>query len=112
MGGLGADGGTVPLASELLKRAILWPLKALPLIVEAGILWVPEFVVDEDGMCVGGLGPDGGTRPFFSELLKRAILWPPKAFSPIVEAGMWVPGFGADGGVGPFFSEPCMESKS
>ena len=111
MGGLGADEGTVPLASELLKRTILWPLKALPLIVEAGILWVPKFVVDEDGMCVGGLGLDGGTVPLASELLKRAILWPPKAFWPIVEAGMWVPGFDADGGVGPFCSEPCMESK-
>ena len=74
VGGLGADGGTVPLASELLKRAILWPLKALPLIVEAGILWVPEFVVDEDGMCVGGLGPDGGTGPLGSEPCKEATL--------------------------------------
>ena len=107
----GVDGVTGPFRSEVLKRAILWPLKALPLIVEAGILWVPEFVVDEDGMCVGGLGPDGGTVPLASELLKQAILWPPKAFWPIVEVGMWVLEFGANGGVGPFCSEPCMEFK-
>ena len=62
----GVDGVTGPFCSEVLKRAILWPLKALPLIVEAGILWVPEFVVDEDGMCVGGLGLDGGTGPLAS----------------------------------------------
>ena len=107
----GVDGVTGPFRSEVLKRAILRPLKALPLIVEAGILWVPKFVVDEDGMCVGGLGPDGGTVPLASELLKRAILWPPKAFWPIVEDGMCVGGLGPDGGIVPLASEPCMESK-
>ena len=61
-------------------------------------------------MWVGGLGSDGVTRPFASERLKRAILWPPKAFWLIVEDGMWVPGFGADGGIGPFCNEPCNET--
>ena len=66
MGGLGSDGGTVPFASEFLKRPILWPLKALPLIVETGILWVPELGLDGAGICVGGLGLDGGTGPLAS----------------------------------------------
>ena len=110
MGGLGSDRGTVPFASEVLKGAILWPAKAFWLIVETGILWVPELDVDEAGLCVGGLGPAGGTGPLGSELLKGAILWPPKAFWPIVEAGWWVGGLGPDGGTGPLGSEPCKEA--
>ena len=84
--GLGSDGGTVPFASKVLKGAILWPPMAFWLIAETGILWVPELGVDEVGLCVGGLGLDGGTGPLCSELLKGATLWLSKAFWPIVEA--------------------------
>ena len=88
MGGLGPDRGTVPIASEVLKRAILWPPKAFWLIIKTGILWVPKLVADEAKMCVAGLGPNGETRPLTSERLKEAILWPPKAFWPTVEVGL------------------------
>ncbi|KAK7858492.1 hypothetical protein CFP56_012252 [Quercus suber] len=63
-----------------------YPLLALPLIVETGILWVPELGLGGAGICVGGLGPDGGTGPLASELLKGPILWPSKAFWLTVEA--------------------------
>ena len=86
MGGLGSNGWTVPFASEFWKRPILLPPKALPLIVETGILWVPELGLDGIGICVGGFGPDGGTRPLASVLLKGPILWPPMAFWLTVEA--------------------------
>ena len=50
VGGFGPDGGTGPLASELLKGPILWPPMAFWLIAETGILWVPELGVDEVGL--------------------------------------------------------------
>ena len=82
------DTGTVPFASEVLKRAILWPPKAFWLIFKTEILRAPKLVVDEAEMCVGGLGPNGETRPLTGERLKEAILWPPKPFRPTVEVGL------------------------
>ena len=84
--GLGSNGGTVPFASKVLKGAILWRPMAFWLIAETGILWVPELGLDGAGICVGGLGLDGGTGPLASELLKGPILWPPMAFWLTIEA--------------------------
>ena len=53
---------------------------------------------------------DTGTVPFASEVLKRAILWPPKAFWPTVEVGLQVGGLHPDGRTGPLYSKPCKEA--